>query len=54
LLEEARELGPFSILEVLGRDGGDDAGSGMPRKGSLFSEGILAYLAPERRLLVGG
>jgi hypothetical protein len=51
-VEVAGQVSPLAVLEVLGRDGGNDAGSRMPGQCDLFVEGELEELVAQRVLLV--
>jgi hypothetical protein len=51
LVQVARQVGPLSIFEVLGRDGGNDTGSGVPGQGVVFVQCELKQLVAERGLL---
>ena len=54
LVQVAGQVGPLSILKVLGCDGGDDTSRRVPGQRNLLVKSELEKLVAERRLLVIG
>jgi hypothetical protein len=51
-MQEARQIGPFAVFEVLRGNGGDDTGGGVPGQGVVLVQGELEQLVAERAFLI--